>query len=246
VAKPIGADKKRQSRNLGEAVGALVTDLRKKKGWSQNEMAERLGFKEAVANEYAQEAFSEATLLNKSRALEDVAEALKLSQSPYVVLTCATALALVGEDARAAKLADEVAQKRPFDTLVQFVQVPLVKAQIELNHGSPGKAIDLLDSALVYARASSGVLYVRGNAFLKAGRGSEAVQAFQRLMDMKNVLTVDPLIPLAKVGMARAYGMAGDKARARVAYQDFQALWKDADPEVPMLREVRAEYAKLQ
>ena len=76
---------------------------------------------------------------------------------------------MVGEDARAAKLADDIAQKRPYDTLVQFVETPLVKAQIELNHGNPGKAIDLLDSALVYARANSGVLYVRGNAYLKAG-----------------------------------------------------------------------------
>jgi tetratricopeptide (TPR) repeat protein len=199
-----------------------------------------------MATEFSQEAFTEATLLNKDRALEDVAEALKLSQSPYVVLSCATALAIAGEDGRAAKLADEIAQKRPFDTLVQFVQVPLVKAQIELNHGNPGKAIDLLDSALAYARASSGVLYVRGNAFLKASRGSEAVQAFQRLLDMKNLITVDPLMPLAKIGMARAYVMAGDKARARVAYQDFLALWKDSDPDVPVLREVRDEYGKLQ
>jgi predicted Zn-dependent protease len=162
------------------------------------------------------------------------------------VLGCAIALAMTGEDARAAKLADEVAQKRPFDTLVQFVEEPLVKAQIELNRGNPGKAIDLLDSALVYARANSGVLYVRGNAFLKAGRGSDAVQAFQRLLDMKNVIMVDPVMPLATVGLARAYVMAGDKARARVAYQDFLAAWKDADPDVPVLRAVKAEYGKLQ
>ena len=83
-----------------------------------------------------------------------MAQALKLSQSPNVVLNCAVALAIAGENARAAKLADDVAQKRPFDTLVQFVEVPLVKAQIELNQGNPGKAIDLLDSALVYARAT--------------------------------------------------------------------------------------------
>jgi tetratricopeptide (TPR) repeat protein/predicted Ser/Thr protein kinase len=215
-------------------------------GQKQREAAERLGFKEAAANEFTQEAFTEATFQNKARALDDVAQALKLSQSPGVVLGCATTLAMTGEDARAAKLADEVAQKRPFDTLVQFVEVPLVKAQIELNQGNPGKAIDLLDSALVYARASSGVLYVRGNAFLKAGRGSDAVQAFQRLLDMKNVIIVDPVMPLAKVGLARAYVMAGDKARARVAYQDFLAVWKDADPDVPVLRAVKAEYGKLQ
>ena len=121
-----------------------------------------------------------------------------MSQSPNVVLNCAIALAMAGEDARAAKLADEVAQKRPFDTLVQFVAVPLVKAQIELNRGNPGKAIDLLDGALVYARANSGVLYVRGNAYLKAGRGSDAVQAFQRMLDLKNVITIDPIMPLAQ------------------------------------------------
>jgi Flp pilus assembly protein TadD len=215
-------------------------------GQKQREAAERLGLKEAVASEYSQEAFTEAVFLSKANALEDVEQALKLSQSPYVVLNCATALAIVGEDSRAAKLADEVAQKRPYDTLVQFVMAPLVKAQIEINQGNPSKATDMLDSALVYARANSGVLYVRGNAYLKAGRGSDAVQAFQRLLDMKNVIAVDPLMPLAKVGIARAYVMTGDKAKARVAYQDFLALWKDADPEIPLLRQVKTEYAKLQ
>jgi Flp pilus assembly protein TadD/tRNA A-37 threonylcarbamoyl transferase component Bud32 len=215
-------------------------------GQKQREAAGRLGFKEAAANEYAQEAFTEATLMNKARALEDVAQALKLSQSRNVVLYCASALAMAGEDARAAKLADDVAQKRPYDTLVQFVAVPLIKAQIELNHENPGKAIDLLDSALVYARANSGVLYVRGNAYLKAGRGSDAVQAFQRLLDLKNTINIDPIMPLAKVGLARAYVLAGDKARGRVAYQDFFALWKNADPDIPVLREIKTEYAKLQ
>jgi cytochrome c-type biogenesis protein CcmH/NrfG len=72
------------------------------------------------------------------------------------------------------------------------------------------------------------------------------VQAFQRLLDLKNMITVDPVMPLARIGLARAYVLAGDKAQARVAYQDFLALWKDADPDVPLLREVKAEYAKLQ
>jgi eukaryotic-like serine/threonine-protein kinase len=214
-------------------------------GQKQREAAERLGFKEAAASEYSQEAFTEATFLNKARALEDVTQALKLSQSPNVVLNCAGTLALVGEDARAAKLTEDVAQKRPYDTLVQFVALPLVKAQIELNRGNPGKAVDLLDSALVYARANTGVLYIRGNAYLKTGRGDEAVQAFQRLLDLKGVINIDPIMPLAKVGLARAYVLAGDKARARVAYQDFFAAWKDADPDVPMLSQVKAEYAKL-
>ena len=237
-----------QVTGLRSAMAAYAGQLKLSRdfGQKQREAAARLGFKEAAASEYAQEAFTEATFLNKARALEDVNQAMKLSQSPNVVLFCAGTLAVVGEDARAAKLADEVAQKRPYDTLVQFVIVPLIKAQIEINQGNPGKAIDLLDSALVYARANSGVLYIRGNAYLKAGRGSDAVQAFQRLLDLKNMITVDPVMPLAKVGLARAYVLAGDKAQARVAYQDFFALWKDADPDIPLLREVKAEYAKLQ
>ncbi len=237
-----------QVTGLRSAMAAYAGQLKLSRdfGQKQREAAARLGFKEAAATEYAQEAFTEATFLNKTRALEDVNQAMKLSQSPNVVLFCAGTLAVVGEDARAAKLADGVAQKRPYDTLVQFVIVPLIKAQIEINQGNPGKAIDLLDSALVYARANSGVLYIRGNAYLKAGRGSDAVQAFQRLLDLKNMITVDPVMPLAKVGLARAYALAGDKAQARVAYQDFFALWKDADPDIPLLREVKAEYAKLQ
>ena len=237
-----------QISGLRSGIAAYAGQLKSARafGQKQREAAERLGFKEAAANEYSQEAFAEATFLNKARALDDVAQAMKLSQSPDVVLNCAIALAMVGENARAAKLSNDVAQKRPFDTAVQFVLVPLVKSQMELNQGNPGKAIDMLDSALVYARANSGVLYVRGNSFLKAGRGSDAVQAFQRLLDMKNVITVDPLMPLAKVGLARAYVMASDKAQARVAYQDFLALWKDADPDMPLLRAVKAEYAKVQ
>jgi eukaryotic-like serine/threonine-protein kinase len=236
-----------QVTGLRSAMAAYAGQLKvgREFGQKQREAGGRLGFKEAEASEYSQEAFTEATFLNKARALEDVTQALKLSQSPNVVLNCAAALAMTGENARAAKLADEIAQKRPYDTLVQFVAVPLIKAQIELNQGNPGKAIDLLDSALVYARANSGVLYIRGNAYLKAGRGSDAVQAFQRLLDLKNMITVDPIMPLAKVGLARAYVLAGDKAQARVAYQDFFALWKDADPDIPVLREVKAEYAKL-
>ena len=195
-------------------------------GQKQREAAERLGFKEAVANEYSQEAFTEATFLNKARALEDVTEALKLSQSPKVVLNCAVALAMVGENARAAKLADDVAQKRPYDTLVQFVEVPLVKAQIELNQGGSAKAIDLLDSALVYARANPVCCIYAEMLISRPGRGSDAVQAFQRLLDLKNMIIIDPVMPLGKVGLARAYVMAGDKARARLAYQDFLAGWK--------------------
>jgi eukaryotic-like serine/threonine-protein kinase len=215
-------------------------------GKKAREAAERLNLKEVVANEYTQEAQTEALLHYKPRAADHAAQALKISQSPNVTLNAAFALAVNGDDQRAAKLADDIAQKRPYDTLVQFVDVPLVKAQIEINHGNAAKAIDLLDNAMVYGRVNSSVLYVRGNAYLRAGRAGDAVQAYQRLLEMKNFIGVDPLVPLSYLGLARAYAMQDDKARSRIAYQDFFGLWKDADPDIPLLREAKAEYAKVQ
>ena len=215
-------------------------------GQKSREAAERLNLKEGAANQYTQEAFMEAIFLDKSRALEDVAQALKMSNSPNVVLNSAITLAIAGEDKKAAKLADDVARQRPYDTLVQFASVPLVKAQIEINHGNPAKAIDLLDGAMIYARVNTAVLYVRGNAYLKAAQGGEAVQAFQRMLELRNVFPIDPLIPLANLGLGRAYALQKDAARSRIAYQDFLAQWKDADADVRLLQQAKAEYGKVQ
>ena len=215
-------------------------------GQKARDAAERLNLKEGAANQYTQEALVEAIALDKSRALEDVAQALKMSNSPSVALNSAIALAVAGEDKRAAKLVDEVARQRPYDTLVQFVSVPLVKAQIETNHGNPAKAIDLLDGAMIYARVNTAVLYVRGNAYLKAGQGGEAVQTFQRMLELRNVLPIDPLIPLAHLGLGRAYSLQNDAAHSRIAYQDFLAQWKDADADVRLLQQAKAEYGKVQ
>jgi serine/threonine protein kinase/tetratricopeptide (TPR) repeat protein len=230
------------------AIAACHGQMRQSREFGQKarEAAERLNLKEGAANQYTQEAFMEAIYLNKPRALEDVAQALKMSNSPNVVLNSAITLAIAGEDKKAAKLADDVARQRPYDTLVQFASVPLVKAQIEINHGNPAKAIDLLDGAMVYARVNTAVLYVRGNAYLKAGQGGEAVQAFQRMLDLRNVFPIDPLIPLANLGLGRAYALQHDTAHSRIAYQDFLAQWKDADADVRLLQQTKAEYGKVQ
>jgi serine/threonine protein kinase/tetratricopeptide (TPR) repeat protein len=208
--------------------------------------ADRLSLKEAAASEYAQEGFVESVMGEKSRALDDLDRGVKMSSSSNVVLSAATVLAFAGEDGRALKMADEVAKQRPYDTLVQDVWVPLLKAQVELNHGSAAKAVDLLDGALVYGRANTSVFYLRGNAYLKAARGGDAAQAFQNVIDLRAVSTTDPLIPLSQLGLARAYAMEGDKARSRVAYQDLLAQWKDADADLALLKQAKAEYAKLQ
>ena len=142
------------------------------------------------------------------------------------------------------KIADDTALERPYDTLVQFVNVPMVKALLLMNQSQPAKAIDLLDGAMVYGRANAALLYTRGLAYLQEKQGQQAVQEFQRVIDSRSVM-VDPLASFAKLGMARGYALQGDKANSRMAYQDFLALWKDADPDTPLLKQAKAEYAAV-
>ena len=98
---------------------------------------------------------------------------------------------------------------------------------------------------MVYGRSNFGVLYARGIAYLEAKQGDQAVQEFQRALDSRS-FSCDPLASLAKLGLARAHTMQGDKAASRLAYQDFLALWKDADPDTPLLKQAKAEYAAIQ
>jgi pentatricopeptide repeat protein len=234
--------------DMRSGAAAMQGKLKEAIDWGDKarDSAEHLGLKESVANEYAQKAVGAALLGYEPLAMESMNEALKTSNAPGITLKAALALAFEGEDARALKLADDVGKQRPYDTLVQFVAIPLIKAQVELNHGDADKAIDLLDSALVYARADTAVFYVQGNAYLKAHRPDDAVKSFQHILDLQRIYSGEILIPLSHIGLARAYAMQGDAARSRVAYQDFFAMWKDADPGIPVLREAKVEYAKLQ
>src|SRR5947199_1133240 len=166
-------------------------------GQKSREAAERLRLQEVAGSEYSQEAIIEAIVLNKSRAVEDAVESVKMSQAPIAVLISALALAVAGDDKKAEDLASNLVQKRPYDTIVQFTGSPAVRAQVYLNHNNSAKAIDLLDNAMVYARANTTVLYFRGNAYLKAGRGTDAVQAFQRMLELKGLDGIHPLMPLA-------------------------------------------------
>jgi tetratricopeptide (TPR) repeat protein/tRNA A-37 threonylcarbamoyl transferase component Bud32 len=196
---------------------------------------------EAVAGADAQCAVWEALAGFDPLARQASNHALRGDPPTYVTLNAAISLALIRQDDRALKIANDAALGRPFDTLVQFVTIPTVKAIVAMNHAQPAKSIDLLDGAMVYARANSGVLYARGMAYLQEKKGAEAAQEFQRAIDTRSV-TFDPVTSLAKLGLARAYSLQSDKANSRMAYQDFLALWKDADPDVPMLKQAKAEY----
>jgi serine/threonine protein kinase/tetratricopeptide (TPR) repeat protein len=208
------------------------------------ESARRAGLKEVAASIEAQQAVYEAVLGFQKEGRAAAERAMQESRSSRVVLQSASVLAFVGDEARALKLAGDVALQRPFDTIVQYVQVPLVKAVVELKRNQPAKAMDLLDGATVYARADTGILYARGLAYMQEKKPTEAVQAFQRVLDVK-LLQPDSVTAVARLGLARAYAQQGDEAHARIEYQNFLALWKNADEDIPLLKEAKAEYEKI-
>jgi len=207
---------------------------------------ERKGVKEGSANVLAGQANTEAEFGLRAQAAEDATGALAITRAYGVMDTAARALALAGKDQEALKLADEVAKARPLDDYVQSGLVPCVHAIVAMNHGEAGKAIEILKVAVPYDRIFLDGRLIRGNAFLRAAQASDAAQEFQSVVALKNSFPGGPAASLAQLGLARAYALQGDKAKARTAYQDFFTLWKDADPEIPILQEAKAEYAKIQ
>jgi eukaryotic-like serine/threonine-protein kinase len=164
----------------------------------------------------------------------------------------ALALALCGDATAAEKLATETSRRFPNGTLWNAVQLPEIRAAIELQRGQPAKAVDLLASVSPYERAYPDAMYLRGMAYLRLRKGPEAAIEFEKILDHKGISWVmrnqnwGLYYSISYVGLARASVLAGDRTKARKAFQDFFALWKDADPDLPVLKQARAEYAKLQ
>jgi tetratricopeptide (TPR) repeat protein len=193
----------------------------------------------------------EAVVGNRNEAISRANEALRISQTFKVKWNAAMALAAAGQEQRARSLADEIQKTRPNDTIAQNVAVPVIQAIAYLGLSGPSKpqpekAVDLLNTAALYSRANPGVLYARGLAYKHAGRYEEAAQDFQKILDSKPLHGPDYMAPVAELELGRVYQKQGDTAKARIAYQNFLAMWKDADPDVPLLLQAKAEYAKLQ
>jgi tetratricopeptide (TPR) repeat protein len=168
-----------------------------------------------------------------------------------VLWNAGVALAAVGQDQKALSLVTEIQRSRPNDTIAQNVAVPMIQAVVNIHPSgsakpAPEKAIDLLNTSALYMRSSSGVLYARGLAYKQAARYDEAAQDFQKILDWKPLHGPDYMAPAAQLELGRVYQKQGDTAKARIAYQNFLAMWKDADPDVPLLLQAKAEYAKLQ
>jgi serine/threonine protein kinase/Tfp pilus assembly protein PilF len=216
------------------------------------ESAERNNAKEAAANYLAAAGLREAEVGNREQARANANTALKLAVDRNVVAMAALALARAGETARAESLAAELNQSFPLDTLAQRYWLPTIRAALELQRGSPKQAIELLQATSPYELATPMPLkivlypvYVRGQAYLMQHNGSAAAQEFQKFIDHRGLVANFPLGVLARLGLARAYVLQGNSDNARSAYQDFFTLWKDADPDIPILKQAKAEYAKL-
>jgi len=206
----------------------------------------------------------EAAYGNSAEARQLAAEALKLAPaSQGVEVEAAIAFAMAGDTARAESLAQDLGKRFPLDTQMQSLWLPAIQAQVALNRKNPAAALNALQAAspielgqIVFAANISCLYptYVRGEAYLAAGQGSAAAAEFQKILDHSGIVWNCWTGALARLGVARANALqaktsqgADDAARVRalVAYKDFLALWKDADPDIPILKEAKAEYAKL-
>ncbi|MGA9571296.1 MAG: protein kinase [Candidatus Acidiferrales bacterium] len=204
---------------------------------------------EAAAQALAMLAMSEAAVGDAAGARRDAEAALAINSSVHVKMNAADAFARAGDAGRAEALVAEIAKERPSDTLANGYELPTIRATLAINSNNPAKAIELLQTAIPYDLSSTHATrstYTRGNAYLALHKGSEAAAEFQKIVDHPGVVLNGMTGALAKLGLARAYAVEGDAAKARVAYQDFFALWKDADPNIPILVSAKSEYAKLQ
>ena len=217
--------------------------------------AEEAEQKETAAGYEAGAALREALFGSVAEDRKRTAAALGLSRGRDVQYGAALALAFGGDTDRAEALAEDLAKRFPEDTLVQFNYLPTIRAQLALIRMDHSKAIEVLQAAAPYELGtpsgnaySPGLypVYVRGEAYLAAHQGGEAAAEFRKILDNLGIALNEPIGALARVGLARAYVLQGDIAKAKAAYQDFLTLWKDADPDVPILKDAKAEYAKLQ
>jgi eukaryotic-like serine/threonine-protein kinase len=196
------------------------------------------GLTEFGARQAADLAVMEAEVGDLARARADARQA-QTSRGKPPEAEAAGALAVTGDSARALQIADELAAKYPQDTALNLVELPLIRAQVELNRGNPVKAIEILRVSMPYdfgKMSGMRTSYVRGKALLAARQPVEAAAEFRKIIERRGINLESPVWPLAHLQLARAYEAAGDASAARDYRQRFLTLWKDADPDLPILR----------
>ena len=217
---------------------------------SQNDQQETAGEWQMNA------ALREAEFGNDARARQEIEAVLAKSRSREMQILGALGLARAGDSTQAEQMADDLAKRFPSDTAVNRYWLPTIRGAIEINRRSPAKAIEILVSSIPYElgnplpQVEIGAylypVYVRGQAYLLLRNGEKAAGEFQNYLSHPGIAINCPLGALARLQLGRAYALTGDTAKARAAYQDFLALWKDADHDLTILNQAKAEYAKLQ
>lgn len=244
--------------NLESLVSARSGQLQQAREFSSRavNLARQEGAREGVATYPAVEAVWQALYGEAAEARRNAGGALAASDDRDVEYAAGLALAFAGDAARSEALASDLEKRFPQDTFARFTYVPVLRALAALNHGRPADSIEQLQIALPYEFAVNGLnvvlyqgglhsAYVRGEAFIAAHRYPEAAAEFQKILDHRGIVGADPIGALAHLQLARVYALSGDKTKGKAAYEAFLALWKDADPDIPVLKQAKAEYARL-
>ncbi|HKD73832.1 MAG TPA: hypothetical protein VKB61_16955, partial [Candidatus Acidoferrum sp.] len=218
------------------------------------DLALRVDSKERAALMQAKSGLREAWFGNAQAAKQDANAALARAPGRDVKVLAALALAGAGDVARAKGLVEQLEDSESVNTILKLYLLPTIRAQIEMSKGNPLQGIRELEAAAPYelGTAPNSSLYplypayLRGQAYLTAHNGAAAAVEFQKLIDHPGIVMMEPTGALAHLGLARADALQGETAQARSAYQDFLTLWKDADPDIPILKQAKVEYAKLQ
>jgi eukaryotic-like serine/threonine-protein kinase len=214
--------------------------------------ARRLGYKEFSGIILAAQAGDEAQLGNLTEARQKISEALAASQDRDTRQIAMVLLAQTGDAARSQKMAEELVRQQPTDMLLNKVWVPTAQAFTDLQRNQPAQAVARLEVAAPYELGSGpgtagySINYARGEAFLRLKQGAKAAAEYQKILGHRGVDPLDVAYNLSHLGLGRAYALEGNTAQAKTAYQDFFAAWKDADPDIPILKQAKAEYARLQ
>jgi len=215
--------------------------------------AVRSDSKETAALWKVNAALREAEIGNAAYARAGASGALKLSQGPDVKVAAALSFARIGDISQAKALAEELETTFPTNTMLKLYWLPTINATIELNRRNSSQALLDLEPSAPCELGGAGAfinylypVYTRGQAYLLGRNGTAAAAEFQKMLDHSGVVQNFVTGSLAHLQIGRAYTISGDTAKAKAAYEEFFILWKDADPDIPIYKQAKAEYAKLQ
>jgi len=249
VAQSIGGPVEGQMLSTESDTAAYSGHLSEANGLTKSaiQSSERAQLEQNVAS-YQAKAMLREVLFGNAARVGQPRGALKVSTDRDTLAYSALAFALSGSRSQAHRLIDDLAKRFPEDTIARFYYLPMIRSAIALGDGKDSEAIDDLQATTPYEFAPGQQLYavyLRGMAYLAAHQGPQAAAEFQKILDHPGIVVNEPIGALAHLQIGRADLLAGDMPKAKAAYRDFLALWKDADPDVPILKQAKAEYAKL-